>query len=644
MANTTNQNSALTDSPDQGKIISKDFVASIVVFLVALPLCMGIAIASGVPVASGLITGIVGGIVVGVITGAPLQVSGPAAGLTVIVYDLVQKHGLTVLGVAVLVGGMFQLIAGLFKLGQWFRAVSPSVIYGMLAGIGVLIFSSQFHVMVDDKPKGGGIKNLITIPQAIWKGIGRPELGTTGTRIARTELLKEMGALHEQQVQIHEHVEETIDPTVDKPALEDKTIEELIAEQETITAGLQHAIAKLETVESEPGRGKIPQALPEAKKALEASQQAVKALQGDSTDAILASQKEIENQLVKARDSMKSHNLAALVGLVTLIILIGWNFVPKKLKIVPGALIAVVIVTVFVVLLSLPVLYVEIPNNIWSEIHFPTWNVISTMPLGIVFQAGIVLALVASAETLLCATAVTKMKPTAHVNYDQELAAQGVGNMVCGCLGALPMTGVIVRSATNVQAGGETKLSTILHGIWLLVFVSFLGFVLGMIPTSALAAILVYTGYKLVNPKAVKELAKYGKSEVAIYLATVICIVSFDLLTGVIIGFVLSAMKLLIRLHLDVELEKGEGNAVTVYLKGSATFLRLPILAAELDGVEPDAEVNFNFDELDYIDQACLEQLNTWADQHRARGGTVDFDLNVVQAQFYRKPQPESAA
>jgi MFS superfamily sulfate permease-like transporter len=150
---------------------ARDFLASVVVFLVALPLCMGVAIASGVPPAAGLITGIIGGILVGFLGGAPLQVSGPAAGLTVIVWQLVQQHGLAVLGIIVLFAGVLQLAAGLFKLGQWFRAISPAVIHGMLAGIGVLIFASQFHIMVDDKPRGSGIANLLSIPESVYKGI-----------------------------------------------------------------------------------------------------------------------------------------------------------------------------------------------------------------------------------------------------------------------------------------------------------------------------------------------------------------------------------------------------------------------------------------------------------------------------------------
>ncbi len=149
----------------------RDFLASIVVFLVALPLCMGISIASGLPPTTGIITGIIGGIVVASISGAPLQVSGPAAGLTVLVYMLVQEQGAAMLGTIVLFAGLIQMLAGVLKLGQWFRAVSPAVIHGMLAGIGVLIFASQFHVMLDGKPLGSGVQNLIGIPGALFEAI-----------------------------------------------------------------------------------------------------------------------------------------------------------------------------------------------------------------------------------------------------------------------------------------------------------------------------------------------------------------------------------------------------------------------------------------------------------------------------------------
>src|SRR6478752_1461387 len=150
---------------------TNDILASVVVFLVALPLCMGISIASGVPPALGLITGVIGGLVVGFLSGAPLQVSGPAAGLAVLVWELVRDHGIAALGPVLIVAGIVQMIAGQLRVGQWFRAMSPAVIHGMLAGIGVLIFASQFHVMLDDRPKQSGVANLLSIPQAIVGGV-----------------------------------------------------------------------------------------------------------------------------------------------------------------------------------------------------------------------------------------------------------------------------------------------------------------------------------------------------------------------------------------------------------------------------------------------------------------------------------------
>jgi MFS superfamily sulfate permease-like transporter len=151
--------------------LPKDLLASVVVFLVALPLCMGIAIASGMPPAAGLVTGIIGGIIVGFFAGSPLQVSGPAAGLAVIVWEIVRDHGVSALGPILMIAGLLQVAAGFAKVGQWFRAISPAVVYGMLAGIGILIFASQFHAMVDDKPRGNGLENLLSIPGAIMKGI-----------------------------------------------------------------------------------------------------------------------------------------------------------------------------------------------------------------------------------------------------------------------------------------------------------------------------------------------------------------------------------------------------------------------------------------------------------------------------------------
>ena len=249
------------------------------------------------------------------------------------------------------------------------------------------------------------------------------------------------------------------------------------------------------------------------------------------------------------------------------------------------------------------------------------------------------IAVVASAETLLCATAVDQMHQGPRTRYDRELLAQGAGNVVCGFFGALPMTGVIVRSSANVQAGARTRLSAILHGIWLLIFVAGLAFLLRLVPTASLAAILVYTGFKLVNPKSIKELRRYGWGEVMIYAATVSTIVVFDLLTGVLVGIGLAAAKLLYTFsHLAVELNPNPGtNQVTLSLQGAATFVRLPRLASELEKVPERAELHVDLQHLDYIDHACLDVLMNWAKQHESTGGTLVVDWESLHARFDRE-------
>jgi MFS superfamily sulfate permease-like transporter len=488
----------------------RDLLASVVVFLVALPLCMGIALASGVSTGAGIVTGIIGGLVVGALAGSPLQVSGPAAGLTVLVWELVREHGPEVLGPVVLAAGALQLAAGLGRLGQWFRAVSPSVIQGMLSGIGVLIFASQFHFMVDDAPKGSGIRNLLSIPEAVWKGI-------------------------------------------------------------------------------------VP---------------------NDAT----------------------SHNEAALVGLLTICVLGGWKqFAPARLKLIPAPLVAVLSATLAAALLDFPVQRVNMPDNLFAELSGlgPSWLAVfrewrSLLP------AVFAMAFIASAETLLCAAAVDQLNPGPRTRYDRELAAQGVGNMLCGLAGALPLTGVIVRSAANVEAGARTRLSAVLHGAWLLLFVCLAPGLLGFIPTSSLAAVLVFTGYHLMNPRAIRSLRPFGKGEVFIYAATLLTIVAVDLLTGVLVGLALSVVKLLLTFsHLSVRLhEEPGGLCVQLTLRGAATFIRLPRLAAALESVASGAELHVRFDELTFIDHACLDYLMNWQRRHEAAGGRLVIDWDNLMARF----------
>ncbi len=633
-----------------GQTFKQDFMASIVVFLVALPLCMGIAIASGVPVAAGLITGIVGGLIVGALAGCPLQVSGPAAGLTVIIYEIVQRFGLETLGIVVLLAGAMQLAAGLCKMGQWFRAVSPAVIKGMLAGIGVLIFASQFHVMVDDKPKGNGLKNLITIPQAIAKAWDLPSGASAESRVFHRDMLQQVGELHRRQVDLQERVGEQF-PHIHNPeiAFSDAQLEAardgigaFVAEQQTINAELATVVADLQEKEAtlnDPEQAEVVQAAADgATSQLDAS---VEAFNTGDPVLFLKAQDESVAALEDLLDGLKNHHLAAYVGVLAIGTILFWHLGPKALKVIPGPLAAVLAATVAAAFFSLPVLYVELPDRLWDGVHLPSLAVIRDANPVMLLQTALLIALVASAETLLCATAVDQLHQGERTNYDRELAAQGVGNLVCGVLGVLPMTGVIVRSSANIHAGARTRLSAILHGIWLLLFVAALGFLLRQIPTACLAAILVYTGFKLVNFQDIRKLAQFGRSEVGIYAATVFTIVAADLLTGVIVGIALAAAKLLYTFsHLKTELTVSEADrTATLELYGAATFIRLPVLAAELEAVPRGVELHIDFQHLDYIDHACLELLMTWARQHENTGGKLVIDWASLEARFQPEPR-----
>jgi MFS superfamily sulfate permease-like transporter len=206
------------------------------------------------------------------------------------------------------------------------------------------------------------------------------------------------------------------------------------------------------------------------------------------------------------------------------------------------------------------------------------------------------------------------------------------------------MTGVIVRSSANVQAGAQTRRSAMLHGVWLALFVAVLGGLLKMIPTASLAAVLVYTGYKLINFKEIKKLIEVDWREAAIYAATMITIVVEDLLTGVLVGIALAALKLLEKFsRLKVRLDREADKRYVLHLTGAATFVRLPRLAAALEQVPASAELHVELDELSYIDHACMELLHTWAEQHRTGGGSLALDWDSLHAVFRQEGRPETA-
>lgn len=621
----------------------QDLLASLVVFLVALPLCMGIALASGAPVAAGLVTGIIGGLVVGCLAGAPLQVSGPAAGLTVICGEVIRQHGMPALGLVVLLAGLLQLVAGLLKLGQWFRAVSPAVIHGMLSGIGVLILSSQIHVMVDDRPRENGLANLRSIPEAIWKGLPIPTLEPAERRRERTEFLQLFGKLHERQGEIETLVGRgtTHHGSQEQQKLEAQQLAEFLPRQQALLADLDKLAARLETASiAEEGNERSERILAATAAARQQLAVARDDLAAHRINDVEASQKAASQSLAGVLARLKSHDWAAKIGLLSIAVIILWQgLAPKRLRLIPGPLLAVVATTLIAWCLSLPVLYVEVPDRLLDGLAFPSLNVFQDVPAGQLLLSALMMAVVASAETLLCASAVDQMHTGPRTNYDKELSAQGIGNMLCGLVGGLPMTGVIVRSAANVQAGGKSNLSAILHGAWLLLFVVFLTALLRIIPIAALAGILVYTGFKLIDWKGFLHLWRTSRTEAGIFLATVTVVVVEDLLWGVITGIVLSAIKLLVTFsHLDVQLHPLESKAgherVTLRIAGAATFLRLPVLAAKLDEVPQGAHLHVDFEHLDYIDHACLELLMKWEKQHESAGGRLFIDWGQLHARF----------
>ncbi|HEY2203133.1 MAG TPA: SulP family inorganic anion transporter [Pseudonocardia sp.] len=473
------------------KTLLPDFGASLVVFLVALPLCVGVAVASGAPPELGIVTGIVGGLVAGTLPGSGLQVSGPAAGLTVLVADAVARHGLAALGVLVLGAGLIQILLGTLKLGTWFQAISPAVVQGMLAGIGLVLIIGQVY------PLFGG-----TQPPEMWDKIARLPALVTG---------------------------------------------------------------------------------------------------------------------IGSRDGT---TFSALLGALTLAVLVMWPRLPRRPRAVPASLVAVLVASAVTAVLALPVARVEV-GSIADALNFPSLAQASLLTDPSVLGTILTIAVVASAESLFSAAAVDRLHDGPPTRYNAELVAQGTGNVVSGVFGALPMTAVIVRSAANVQAGARTKAARILHGVWLLLFAVALPQLLGLVPLAALAALLVHAGWKLVDPGKLVRSARHDRAEAAITFVTAATIFGVDLLTGVLIGLGLAICLVAWRLsHVTVDWWHDEGRA-RVRLRGNATFLRLPHLLRSLEEVPHEPEVELDLTGVRHLDAATRATLEDWAVQRRKADAEV---------------------
>ncbi|MEU9605375.1 SulP family inorganic anion transporter [Streptomyces sp. NPDC048057] len=469
-------------------------MASIVVFLVALPLCIGVAAASGVPVALGIITGIIGGLVVGFLPGSALQVSGPAAGLAVLCLEFVTEHGPGMLGPVVLASGILQMILAWLKMGRVFQSISLSVVQGMLAGIGVPLILGQIYALVDSKQHGTAPKNFMHLPDLAKDIIG---------------------------------------------------------------------------------------------------------------------------------DAAKSG--ALLIGGMAVVICFLWYKMPKPLSKVPAPLVAVLLGSIIAALPWFDVKKVAF-GNMLDAVNIPGVSDISGLGDPAVLMMVVTFTIIASAESLFSAAAVDRMHTGPRTQYNKELFAQGVGNTVSGALGAMPLTAVIVRSAANVNAGAKTKISRILHGVWLLGFGLLLPGLLGMIPITVLAGVLLHAGWKLFNPPSFVKMWKKDRGEGLVMFVTTGVIVATNLLEGVLIGLAVAVVLTAIRMsHMTIR-KTTDGDSGRLELKGNATFLRLPKLIEALGSVADKNRVVVDARGISHLDMACQAQLEEWADQRR-RAGAEEVEL-----------------
>jgi len=474
-----------------------DLPASLVVFLVALPLSLGIAIASGAPVMAGLIAAVVGGIVAGTVGGSPLQVSGPAAGLTVVVAELVNSVGWKVTCLITVGAGILQIIFGLSRIAQSALAIAPVVVHAMLAGIGVTIALQQVHVLLGGTSESSALENLKELP-------------------------------------------------------------------------------------------------------------------GQLTDV---------------------HGAAVLVGAIVIGILLLWQFVLPKLESntwaarvrkIPGPLVAIVAATAVTMMFSLDAERISLTGNFFDAIALPE---LPSGNWGAVAMGILTIALIASVESLLSAVAVDKMHTGPRTNFDREMIGQGAANTVSGVLGGLPVTGVIVRSSTNVAAGARTRASAILHGVWVLLFAVVLTAAVEQIPKAALAGLLVVIGIQLVKLAHMRLARTTG--DLAVYLVTLVSVVFLNLLEGVAIGLALAIAIVVwrvVRAEMRAEPFGTEGSRQwRVSIHGSLSFLSLPRLNKTLTTVPSGTHVTVSLD-TDFLDHAASEMIENWKWAHEATGGSVHIE------------------
>jgi MFS superfamily sulfate permease-like transporter len=500
------------------KYVKNDFFAGLVVFLVSLPLCLGIALASDAPLFSGIIAGIIGGMVVTSFSRCTLGVSGPAAGLAVIVAQAIGQLGFEAFLLATMVAGIIQIVAGFLRLGIISHYFPSAVIKGLLAGIGLILVLKQ-------------------IPHAV--GYDTSWMG----------------------------------------------------EMEFIEADGHNTLSELGYMfyNLEPG--------------------------------------------------------ALIIAILSLVILLLWErpFIKQNdaFKLLPAPLIVVFLGIALNEVYSsfLPQFYLDpthlvtipVSNNLGEFFSFFTlpdfsqWNNLQ------VYEIAFTLAIIASIETLLVVEATDKLDPEKRITpTNLELKAQGIGNFITGLVGGLPITQVIVRSAANVEAGGKTRLSSFLHGLFLLVSAMLIPSLLNKIPLSALAAILLVVGYKLTRISLYQEMYKKGRWQFIPFIITVGALVFTDMLTGVILGLIVGAFHILMyNYKIDYLLEKGTDNSFTLHLSEYMSFLNKAGVMNVLRDIPAYSKVTVDASRTEIIDADVREVITNFA--QRAKNENISIEWKGLE-------------
>lgn len=493
-----------------------DLPAGLSVFLVALPLCLGIALASNAPLYAGILSGIIGGIVITLISNSALGVSGPAAGLSTVVAAAIISFGdYKIFLLAVMIAGLFQLVLGFLKLGVIANYFPSAVIKGMLAAIGIILISKQ-------------------IPVAI--GYDSPDFWSSGFL----------------------------------PLFKTKNFS-----------------------------GNISQF------------------------------------------NIHSTRGAIVVAVVSLIVLVLFQkgFI-KKLRHIPAPLMAVL--TGILVNFAFSELtegmalkhtqLVNLPSNIFGDITFPDFSQLFVRTD--IWKTGIVMGLLATLETLLCVEAIDKLDVHNRVtSVNRELLAQGVGNVTCGLLGAIPVTAVIVRGSANVDAGGRTKMAAFTHGVFLLLTVLFIPFLLNKIPNASLAAVLMVTGYNLTQPKLYRNMWSLGWKQFLPFIFTIVIILLTDLLIGVSIGLLISVYFIIQNnFRAEYKIRKTKQHETEVFyikLNTNVTFLNKVKLRDALDKIPEYSVLTIDGSECNFIDYDILEIISEF--EHKAHDRHIEVHLDGIQ-------------